>query len=198
MKKITMLYVCLMLIMPCLAACGDESKYTPAGDFYIKTSPARGDTGVSDVISLEAAHNTYEGDGDITVSMTVGLGHLPGAGGYGDDVEDTFYVLYKIVEAPWRFGKEAVWEKKVEYAESWHDSKYDSTEQKNSSFLFIAHYGEFYPLYQETVEIVFPTSMENGYLLVEVYTVIEGSQDHQFTGLAVYFDRKDGVLRLNP
>lgn len=199
MKRITILCISLLLITLFLTSCRSDPKYTPTGEFYVKTSPANGDAGVQNVISLEADHKTYEGDGDITVSMTVGLGHLPDAGGYGDDVQDTFYVLYRIIEAPWEAGKEAVWEKKVEYADSWYDSKYDSTEQKNSTILFvIPHYGEFYPLYKESVEFVFPASVEKGYLQVEVYAVIEGSDDQQCAGLEFNFDRIDGVLRLDP
>ena len=46
------------------------------------------DGGVAEVISLEAESKTYEGDGDINVPMTVGLGHLPGHDEYDDDVKE--------------------------------------------------------------------------------------------------------------
>lgn len=196
MKKITILCVSFMLITLFFTACGDKNEYTPTGEFYIKTFPSNGDAGVENVISLEADHKTYEGDGDITVPMTVGLGHLPNAGGYDDDAGDAFYVLYKIEEtSP---DKEPVWEKRVDYTDSWYDSKYNSTEQKNSSFLFIAHYGEFFPLYKDSVEVVFPSDLEKGFLQVEVYAVIKDRDDQFLTNLKFYFDRKSGVLRLDP
>ena len=196
MKRIVALCVCLVLVMLCFSGCQEKNEYTPTGEFYIKTSPSRGDGGVAEVISLEAEHKTYEDDGDITVSMTVGLGHLPGQGGYGDDVQDTFYVLYKIIASPWQADKESAWEKKVEYTDSWYDSKYDSTEQVNRPFLIFPHYGEFYPLYKENVDIVFPADMESGRLHVELYRVVEGYEDHQFAGLDFSFERVDGVLTL--
>ena len=197
MKRIVALCICLVLVALCFTGCQEKPEYTPSGEFYVKTSPSRGDGGVSEVISLEAEHKSYESDGDITVSMTVGLGHLPGQGGYGDDVQDTFYVLYKIIASPWQADKEAVWERKVEYTDSWYDSKYDSTEQVNRPFLIFPHYGEFYPLYKENVDIVFPADVEKGWLYVEVYSVIEGREDHQFAGLDFYFERVDGVLTLH-
>lgn len=196
MKKYFSLLLVLLLTLS-FTGCQEENEYTPAGEFYIKTSPSRGDGGVAEVISLEAEHKSYEGDGDITVAMTVGLGHLPGQGGYGDDARDTFYVLYKIIASPWQADKEAAWEKKVEYTDSWHDAKYNSTEQENHPFLFFPHYGEFYPLYKENVDIVFPADVEKGWLYVEVYSVIEGREDHQFAGLDFYFERVDGALTLH-
>lgn len=196
MKKYFSLLLVLLLTLS-FSGCQEESEYTPAGEFYIKTSPSRGDGGVAEVISLEAEYKTYEGNGDITVAMTVGLGHLPGQGGYGDDVQDNFYVMYKIIASPWQADKEAAWERKVEYTDSWYDSKYDSTEQVNRPFLIFSHYGEFYPLYKENVDIVFPADVEKGWLYVEVYSVIEGREDHQFAGLDFYFERVDGVLTLH-
>ena len=100
MKRIVALCICLVLVALCFTGCQEKPEYTPSGEFYVKTSPSRGDGGVSEVISLEAEHKSYESDGDITVSMTVGLGHLSGQGGYGDDVQDTLYVLYKIIASP--------------------------------------------------------------------------------------------------
>ena len=107
MKRISALTICLVLVMLCFAGCQENNEYTPIGEFYIKTSPSRGDGGVAEVISLEAEKKTYEGDGDITVPMTVGLGHLPGHDEYGDDAQDSFYVLYKIIESPWTADKES-------------------------------------------------------------------------------------------
>ena len=198
MKRTIAICISLVLVMLCFAGCQEKNEYTPSGEFYVKTSPSRGDGGVAEVISLEAEHKTYEGDGDITVPMTVGLGHLPGYDEYGDDVQDTFYVLYKTIESPWTADKESAWEKKVEYEDSWRDSKYDSTEQVNRPFLIIPNYGDFYPLYKEMVDIVFPADVEKGTFYVEIYTVIEGREDQKFAELSFYFERENGVLTLNP
>ena len=197
MKRIVALCVCLVLVALCFTGCQEKNEYTPTGEFYIKTSPSRGDGGVVEVISLEAEHKTYEGTGDITVSMTVGLGHLPSRGIHSNDNQETFYVLYKIIKLPSQANKEPVWEKKVEYSDSWYDSKYDSTEQVNRPFLFFPHYGEFYPLYKENVDIIFPADVESGRLYVELYRVVEGYEDHQFAGIDFCFERVDGVLTLH-
>ena len=86
MKRISALAICLVLVVLCFAGCQEKNEYTPTGEFYVKTSPSRGDGGVAEVISLEAEHKAYEGYGDITVPMKVGLGHLPNHDEYGDDV----------------------------------------------------------------------------------------------------------------
>lgn len=198
MKKRIVLLICFAIIILSFASCDYSDEYDPKGEFYIKTSPANGDAGVSYVISLEADHKTYEGDGDITVPMTVGFGHLPGASGYGDDVKDTFYLEYKIIEAPWQADKEPAWEKKVKYSDSWYDTKYNSTEQKNPPSLIFARYGEFYPLYKETVEFVFPSDVEKGTFEVSIVTVIDGEIAGEFGHLSFYFERNDGVLTLDP
>ena len=196
MKRLFALSICLVLVMLCFTGCQEKNEYTPTGEFYVKTSPSRGDGGVVEVISLEAEHKTYEGTGDITVSMTVGLGHLPSKGSHSNDKQETFYVLYKIIKLPSQADKEPAWEKKVEYSDSWYDSKYDSTEQVNRPFLFFPHYGEFYPLYKENVDIVFPADVESGRLYVELYRVVEGYEDYQVAGIDFYFERVDGVLTL--
>ena len=59
-----------MLVMLCFAGCQEKNEYTPTGEFYVKTSPSRGDGGVAEVISLEAEHKTYEDDGDTIPPIT--------------------------------------------------------------------------------------------------------------------------------
>ena len=196
MKRI--LILCLAVAMLCLASCQNQSEYVPAGDFYVKTSPSQGDGGASDVISLEATYKSYTGEGDITVPMKVGFGHLPLTYDPPADAKDTFYVVYRVIEAPRQAEGEAVWEKKVEYAESWDLSKYNSTEQVNRSFLIFPHYGEFYPQYFETVDIVFPATVEKGYFEVILFYVSDTGVAWQFSGLQFYFERVDGVLTLDP
>ena len=157
-----------------------------------------GDGGVSDVISLEAVRAIYEGDGDVTVPMTVGFGHLPNPNhklGCGD----SFYVHYKVIKMSSQAGEDdvTVWEKKVDYPDCWFSAKYESTEQKNYPFLFIPHYGEFYPPYKENVEIVFPADVERGIVEVEINAVKESDTSPFIHKLSFYFFRTDGVLTLN-
>ena len=196
MKRI--LILCLVIAMLCLSSCQTQTTYVPAGDFYVKTSPSQGDGSAADVVSLEATNKSYTGDGDITVPMKVGFGHLPSSYDPPADATDTFYVVYCVIQAPWQAEKEAAWEKKVEYAESWYLSKYDSTEQVNRSFLIFPHYGEFYPQYFETVDIVFPATVEKGYFEVSLFYVSETGDAWQFCGLKFYFERVNGVLTLDP
>lgn len=198
MKKLLALVLAIVSLLCCLVGCQDKNEYTPLGEFYIKTAPSNGDAGVSYVISLEAEHKSYEGDDDITIPMTVGFGHLPGASGYGDDVQDTFYLEYKIIESPWQADKEPAWEKKVEYSDSWYDTKYDTTEQKNPPSLIFARYGEFYPLYKETVDFVFPSEVEKGTVEINIVIVIDGEIAQEFGDFSFYFEYKNGVLTLDP
>lgn len=196
MRKLLILCSCILLVSLCLTACQEPAAYTPTGEFYIKTNPSHGDTGVDYVISLEAEHKTYKNDGDIRIPMEVGLGHLPDAVGY--DYENTFYVRYQIIEAPWEANKAPAWERIVEYAESWYDAKFNSTVQKNRPVLIAPNYGEFYPLYKENVDLLFPENVEKGYVEITVYVVAEGWEDQSVAHLRFYFERSDGVLTLNP
>lgn len=198
MKKIIIFFVCIALFTVSLTACQDKNEYTPSGEFYIKTAPSNGDAGVSYVISLEAEHKSYNDDSDIAVPMTVGFGHLPGTSGYGDDVQDTFYLEYKIIESPRQVDKEPAWVKKVEYSDSWYDTKYDTTEQKNPPSLIFARYGEFYPLYKETVDFVFPSEVEKGTVEISIVIVIDGEIAQEFGDFSFYFEHKNGVLTLDP
>ncbi|MBQ3507533.1 MAG: hypothetical protein IJA91_03185 [Clostridia bacterium] len=193
-----MLCLCLTVAMLCLSSCQTQTDYVPSGDFYVKTSPSQGDGGASAVISLEATYKSYTGDGDITVPMKVGFGHVPLSYDPPADAKDTFYAVYRVIESPRQTEKEAVWEKKVEYAESWDLSKYNSTEQVDRSFLIFPHYGEFYPKYFETVDLVFPVAVEKGYVEVSLFYVSETGDEWQFCGLEFYFERMDGVLTLDP
>lgn len=196
MKKTCIALVLFILTLFCFSACQTSTGYQPMGEFYIKTSPSNGDAGVRNVISIEAEYKTYQSDADLMVPMTVGLGHLPDSIGYGEDANDTFYVLYRIIESPWSAEKAAVWEKKIAYTDSWYDEKYNSTEQKNPPSFLWARYGEFYPLYKENVEFFFPASVEKGYVQVWLFAVIPDREEHQFFGIQFSFTRKNGVLTL--
>lgn len=91
-----------------------------------------------------------------------------------------------------------VWEKKVEYSDSFYDAKYNSTVPENRSFLFIPFYGDFYPLYKETVKIVFPEGVQSGIVRVNCYIVLENDNEQTFSeGLEFAFTHIDGVLTLD-
>ena len=201
MKRIYVLLILTSMLLTLslsLASCTQPPAYTPKGEFYAKTSPAKGDAGMSFVISLEADRATYEGEGDITIPMEVGLGHRPGHPGYSEEGA-SFYVQYRVVEFPLKDGQAPAWEKTVEYEDEWADEKFDSTVPHDRSFLIIPLYGDFYPLYKETVEMVFPADVEKGSLQVDVYSVIPGHEHHQVEArFTIDFERVDGVLTLEP
>ncbi len=197
--------ICFIMLFICLSACGggDEYNYIPKGEFYIKTPPAKGDAGVKDVIDIEAEFRSYQGEGNITVPVTIGFGHKPNSGGYGEDANDTFYILYQVFEIPLRDNPQPAWEKKAEYSDSFYDAKYNSTESKDNSFLCIPSYGEFYPLYKETVEITFPEGVQRGIVRVNVYAVLENYNGHSIIeqqisgGLEFSFTRLDDAIKLD-
>ena len=197
LRRTMSVLICLMMLVS-LAGCFEEEDYTPSGEFYVKTPPSRGDTGIEYVISMEAEHLEYEASGDVVVPMTVGFGHLPGQIGYGDDVQDNFYVRYQLLEDNWPDDLEPAWEKIVTYSDSWYDSKYDTTVQKNPPSLIFARYGQFYPLYKETVEILFPADLEKGYVEVSIFIMNGEEIMSNFGFLRFDFERKDGVLILDP
>ena len=196
MKKLCVCLSILLSMLLCCSACFTAEVYSPTGEFYIKTSPSNGDTGVSNVISLEADYETYHGNEDIVVTMTVGFGHLPNDSTFKVDGQFTFYVLYRIIEAPWMADKESVWEQRVDYTDSWYHEKYNSTEQKNPPSLLFARYGEFYPIYKENVEFVFPAFVKKGYVQVQLFEVAANMQDALFFSLEFYFYRENGILTL--
>ena len=154
-------------------------------------------TGGSSVISLEAEHATYQGEGDITVTFEVGLGHLDGIGGIEGD--DTFYVVYRIIEAPWSANASPAWEKRVDYNESWYSDKFLSTEPEEVHSFIFPRYGEFYPIYKENVDIVFPENVEKGYLMIWLYCVADYFEEDQlFFSAELYFTHENGTLVLEP
>lgn len=188
------LFVALTLCS-CQNAFVQEYVYKPTGEFYAKTRPVLGDGGTSTVISLETAHATYEGEGDITVPMTVGFGHLYVRD--REDATDTFYVQYVLTNGPWNHEDDIIfWEKKVEYEDSFFGGKYKTTEQINRVILGIPDYGEFYPLYTENIEITFPADVDYGYLKVKIVEVDGGEERGTGPELVIRFERVDGTLIL--
>lgn len=192
----TTLCICCITISMCLFSCGDKNKYILKGKFYVKTSPSEGDTNASEVIDIEAEYISYQGTGDIIVPVIVGFGHLPSLAKNDSKTNDTFYVLYQVFGFPIK-DNPPVWKKKVEYADSFYDAKYNSTIPNNTSFLFIPISGEFYPLYKERVEIVFPEGIQEGRVEVYCYSVYENGNNIYIKDLDFSFTRDCNVLTLD-
>lgn len=196
--KIVLLCAVLLLFAFCLHACGEKPAYVPTGEFYQKTSPSIGDGGASDVIDLEAEHLTYQGTGDITVSMTVGFGHMPVRSAHEPDPNSSFAVHISVYGFPFE-KDEPAWETTLQYDEDWDSVKFNATEPEESHpFLIFPHYGDFYPLYKENVQVTFPAELERGVLFITV----SKKQDGMDVGgahcreLRVDFYREGDVLTL--
>ena len=201
-KKIVFILTLLvaLTLCSCQNAFVEEYVYEPAGKFYAKTRPVRGDGGNSHVISLEAQYASYEGEGDITVTFTVGFGHEYKGKSADKSSKETFYVHYQVYGLPRDDDEAPAWEKKVEYSEYWDDPKFNTTERVDRSFLFIPFYGDFYPFYREPVDIVFPEGLESGRLEITIPIFQEGETEHPYSTdtLLIDFERVDGVLTLEP
>ena len=75
MKKIIL---CLLAVACIMSFCSCSSvKPARQGEVYVKTSPSVGDSGVTEVIDISLEKSEYESKGDITVPVSVGVGHLP-------------------------------------------------------------------------------------------------------------------------
>ena len=155
----------LPLIALLLTGCTDNNEYKPKGEFYAKTSPSRGDAGVSEVISVEIEKATYEGEDEITVPTTVGFGHLPSR---TNEEEQPFCVHCYIEDFSDTNGYELAWETRVWHEDSFYSEKYNSTEPKNGQLLFIPLYGQFYPTYTEQIDFVYPADSTEGRATVEI------------------------------
>lgn len=199
MKK-TISLICLLAIssLILLTSCSGGGKYKPKGGFYAKTPAARGDGGECFVIDIETEKQSYEGAGDLRVRADVGFGHLPGELGYGEGSADHLRVEYLIIEAPWSADKRPSWEMITDYESSFYDEKFNSTEKKDSSFLFFPIYGDFYPTFKEEVTLTFPEEVEKGYLEIRLYDAFEDKEAVEIASLRVYFEREDGTLTLDP
>jgi sporulation protein YabP len=61
LAKLLIFITCALIV---LSSCGiGEEQYVPEGEFYIKTSPSRGDGGVREVVSFDSSNVTLTTDG---------------------------------------------------------------------------------------------------------------------------------------
>lgn len=199
MKRKGLVLCISLLVSLCMSACCVQvPAYTPTGEFYKKTSPAIGDGGASDVIDLEAESLTYQGIGDIIVPMTVGFGHMPTNDAYEPRSDSAFSVRIAVYGFPLREDDPA-WETTLQYNEDWHSKKFDATEPEESHpFLFIPHYGDFYPLYKENVQVTFPEELDRGALIITIRKTEAGLHvgGAHCRDLRVDFSREGNVLTL--
>ena len=188
MKSIYLIPIFALLLTSCT---GNE--YTPKGEFYVKTSTSSGDAGVTNVVTAEIEKASYQGNEDIVVSTTVGFGHLPQ---YSSEDESTFYIHCFIEELP-KEDDNLLWETKVIHDDCFHSEKYNSTEQKNSSFLVIPIYGNFYPEYTEVVDFVYPAKAVNGRVTIKI-VIVDGENEYTCHGggstLEFYYAREGNKL----
>ena len=196
-KTVSLICFLVMLSMLILSSCSRSEGYTPKGEFYAKTPASNGDAGSVCVIDIEFPKKSYECEGDFHTDATVGFGHLPGA---YDGEEDGGHLRFecKIIKAPLKADKRASWEMVCDYDSSFYDEQFNSTEKKDSSFLFFPIYGDFYPIYKEKVTIIFPEEVDKGYLEIRIYSVTGESEASELSCLRVYFERDGGALTLEP
>ncbi len=177
----------LLLISSCISCA--KPAYTPTGEIYGKTSPSQGDAGVSEVVDIEIEKASYPADGDITVPVKVGVGHHP-----SDRPDGDAYAYLTI----------RVWLDK--YAEDepdkvirfdypdWETAKFNSTEPQDRSFLFIPLYGDFYPLYRETVELTIPADVSFGLVCAELHEGNPQGNEYVTDSVKIEFERIDGNI----
>lgn len=182
----------LLLTIFC-AACS-RPVYTPTGEIYVKTSPANGDAGVSEVAELEMERASYPADGDVTVPIRLGIGHL--SKGRADG-EAYAYVTLSVWldQQPTEQPAEV---RQLEYPD-WETEKFASTEPEGKplwAYLIpiMPYYGDFYPLYRETVEVAIPADVSFGLIRAELHIVDEQGNVSFTDPLQISFERVDGAL----
>lgn len=201
MKK-TLLALCALTLasLMCFSSCfgkknNQQNSQAPESEakdgFYLKTSLGT-DGNATNVIDIRTEKKTYEGEGDIHVMATVGFGHLPGSVNFGTNTPDHLRVECVIIKSPFAENKRPAWENISDYSGTWADEKYNST-AKNSS-----NGGEFYPIFTDQIELVFPLEVEYGYFEIRLVNVFADGSSAQFETLRFYFEHKGGVLTLDP
>ena len=172
MKKIIL---CLLAVECIMSFCSCSSvKPARQGEVYVKTSPSVGDSGVTEVIDISLEKSEYESKGDITVPVSVGVGHLPVERKYeGDEYAYLKISIWINAETPSEKPDSTV---RYTY-EDWHDDKFDSTKQKKVLF----GYGEFYPLHLETVNVTIPAHAQSGRISAVLYLADKDQEKDEYT-----------------
>ena len=151
-----------------LASCSKPA-YVPAGEIYSKMSPALGDSGVVDVVDMELDKAVYASEGELTVSVKLGVGHRP----HRNDSPDGEGYAYLLIRA--RYNTTPAGEfleiGRLDFPD-YETAKYNSTEpEPDRSFLFMPIYGDFYPTYRESMDWTIPADATSGYIKAELHVV---------------------------
>lgn len=183
--------VILLLLAASLTACGDGYK-PPYGEVYTKTSPSRGDGGVSEVVDITVEKAAHSGEGEMTVPVKIGVGHLPRR----QDGEGAAYLEVRI----WLdiMPKEEPTDiLRFEYPD-WQTAAFNSTEEESRPWYLFwvpVYYGDFYPLCHETVEWRIPAEASYGFLEAELFEVDMNGNEYSSEEVRIEFERTaEGIV----
>ena len=183
MKKTVLLILTIVIgVTSAFSSCSKKNENIYTNRPYAKTPT----DGAKEVIEIEFDKNTYKGNGDLNVYATVGFGRLPEVTG---DENERLYVEYLVIKAPWSEKKRPSWEMETSYQVSWYDEMFNAGVDEN---------GEIYPLFSESVDIIFPAGVSEGYFEVRLYKLKDGNDKKKISSLYIYFERENGVLMINP
>lgn len=192
LKRVALALTALLLVSS-LAACSKPA-YTPTGEIYVKTSPARGDAGETEVLELEMERASYPADGGVTIPIRLGIGHLQQ--GHPDGEGYAYVTLTVWLDKLPKDEPDEV--RRLEYPD-WETETYTATEPEGKplwAYLipFMPYYGDFYPLYRETVEVTVPAEVGSGVIRAELHVVDEQGNESFTDPLQISFERIDGSL----
>ncbi len=172
--------IIILMLLFVLTGCFKRTEYNQWGEVYVKSSPAVGDAGVTEVVDFETKYKQYDLTENRSIPVTVGTGYK-----YGDPL-GSYSILYISVVS----NEEELNNYYFEYY-NFNDVMYESTVAQDSSFLFIPHYDHFYPKYHEELEIEIPEGINNGYILVQQRNDLEQPYG---INIKVYFKIIDNIL----
>lgn len=195
MKRIyALLILTSMLLTLCLSSCTPQPAYEPAGEVYAKTSPARGDGGVSEVVDITVEKAVYAASGDVTIPVRIGLGHhhwplrVEDGPGYA-----WLEIKLRTVDGEGMITADTL---RLDYPD-WETAKFDATEPEERPWYLITfpyYYGDFYPLYHDTVEWNIPADAIEGRMEVCLYEVEDNGNEYTTQSVRLWFERVDGEL----
>ncbi len=164
--------------------------YKPTGEFYLKTSSSLGDAGVNDVVDIEMEKKTYNlGE---SIEAKIGFGTKESSANY-DGYENcatelviSFYEDKKQYNGPYDVLT-------FTYQNTFCSENYSVYEEK--SYLdFLGHYWywypDFYPNFHQDVEFTIPKGVEDGVIVISVFTIIDDNK-YLVSGLEIHYEVKD-------
>ena len=190
--KYLLLTITLLLTLSLLSC--SQPAYTPEGEIYVKTSPAWGDGGVTDVVDMEIEKAVYTADGELTVPVKLGVGHRPNR--YDKSDGDGYAYLVISVRYNTMPPGEILEIGRLDFPD-YETDKFNSTKpEPDRSILFMPIYGDFYPIYRESVDWDIPADAKNGYMEAVLHTVDSNGNHSDYSNHSprIYFERIDGEL----